>query len=115
MPGPLCLPDEDPSEAVAEPGEDAAEPAEDPGEPGTEAEDAGDAEAPESPTPRPLSWTTADEEADEAGLAVGAGVGMAAATGAAAWTTTPVAPDPEATEAALAALAARPEVTHRTT
>ncbi len=36
---------------------------------------------------------------------------MAAATGVAAWTTTPVAPDPEATEAALAALAARPEVT----
>ena len=37
----------------------------------------------------------------------------AAPTGAAgpAWTTTPVAPDPEATEAALAALAARPEVT----
>ncbi len=34
----------------------------------------------------------------------------AAAVGA-AWTTTPVAPDPEATEAALAALAAKPEVT----
>ncbi len=40
-------------------------------------------------------------------------LGDAAVAGAAgpAWTTTPVAPDPEATEAALAALAARPEVT----
>ena len=34
-----------------------------------------------------------------------------AAAAGAAWTTTPVAPDPEATEAALAALAAKPEVT----
>ena len=47
--------------------------------------------------------TRADPAAD-------AGLGVAAVT-AAAWTTTPVAPDPEATEAALAALAARPEVT----
>ncbi len=46
--------------------------------------------------------------------AVGAAATGVAATGpiaAAAWTTVPVAPDPEATEAALAALAARPEVT----
>ena len=50
------------------------------------------------------------DEADAVDLAADAGVGVAAAT-AAAWTTTPVAPDPEATEAALAALAARPEVT----
>ena len=47
-------------------------------------------------------------EAD--GTAPDATLTTATATGA-AWTTTPVAPDPEATEAALAALAAKPEVT----
>ena len=48
--------------------------------------------------------------ADTVDLAADAGLGAADVT-APAWTTTPVAPDPEATEAALAALAARPEVT----
>ncbi len=49
-------------------------------------------------------------EPDTVDPAADAGVGVAAAT-AAAWTTTPVAPDPDATEAALAALAARPDMT----
>ena len=88
--GPPLSDNEDPSEAVVGPDEDAGEPDEDAGEL--------DAEA------------TADGEAGE-GLTADAGAGMAATTGVAAWTTTPVAPDPEATEAALAALAARPEVT----
>ena len=55
------------------------------------------------PDARPAAAETVDPGTD-------AGLGVAAVT-AAAWTTTPVAPDPEATEAALAALAARPEVT----
>ncbi len=46
-------------------------------------------------------------EAADTDVAAVAGAGVAGA----AWTTTPVAPDPEATEAALAALAAGPEVT----
>ena len=54
--------------------------------------------APEQDAPAEMVAETEAEAAD------------AAAAGA-AWTTTPVAPDPEATEAALAALAAKPEVT----
>ncbi|MFO7532894.1 MAG: PASTA domain-containing protein, partial [Candidatus Limnocylindrales bacterium] len=46
--------------------------------------------------------TVAETEAEAADAAAAAG---------AAWTTMPVAPDPEATEAALAALAAKPEMT----
>ncbi len=59
-----------------------------------------EADAPE--TAGDTEAAVAETEAEAADSAAAAG---------AAWTTTPVAPDPEATEAALAALAAKPEVT----
>ncbi len=77
----------------------AAEPSEEAG-PDASADAEVDAEAPAAEE-EAVAGTVAETEAEAAD---------AAAAGA-AWTTTPVAPDPEATEAALAALAAKPEMT----
>ncbi len=93
----------------------------DSGEAGPAAEAAAEAEPPDETAGTAegsLSDTTEDEAEDlgpvdaDGGVAAADEVAAAAAVaGVPAWTTTPVAPDPEATEAALAALAAKPEVT----
>ncbi len=89
---------EQPEEAEAAGESEAAEESAGMTEEGEPAEPVGDAPA-------------ADEEAAADVVAETEAEAADAAAAGAAWTTTPVAPDPEATEAALAALAAKPEVT----
>ena len=101
-------PEEDTAPADAEePGPEAAEGAG--GEADTEEAEAGSEEGEAADIEEDAA--AADEEAAAGVVAETEAEAADAAAAGAAWTTTPVAPDPEATEAALAALAAKPEVT----
>ncbi|MEX1295289.1 MAG: PASTA domain-containing protein, partial [Candidatus Limnocylindrales bacterium] len=109
-------PEADEIETASEPAEAAAPEASEP-ETGDDLEAAHKAEDepdPEGEAPETEAAPDADTDADTEAPAIVAETEAEAADAAAAgaaWTTTPVAPDPDATEAALAALAAKPEVT----